>query len=213
MPDGLDVAGLSVADEPAAWAAAGFDVDPDGSCRIGGVRIALVGREHGFGIAGWSLRGLPEGVVDLDGVPTALADEAPGTPGTHPNGVVAIDHVVMMSPHLERTVATLAVIGAEPRRERIGELGGAPVKQVFYRLGDVIVELVGAPDAAGEGPASLWGITYVVQDLDASAAFFGDRTSRVKDAVQPGRRITTLRHRDLDLSVRTALITPQVRGG
>ena len=93
----------------------------------------------------------------------------------------------------------------------MAELNGSAIRQVFHRLGDVIVEVVGSPYAAGDGPSSLWGITFTVQDIDAAAAFFGDRTSRVKDAVQPGRRITTLRHRDLGLSVRTALISAPLR--
>jgi hypothetical protein len=38
-------------------------------------------------------------------------------------------------------------------------------------------------------------------------SFFGDRTSPVKDAVQPGRRITTLRHREFGLSVPSAMIS------
>jgi len=121
--------------------------------------------------------------------------------------VTSIDHVVLLSPDLERTKVALKAIGLEPRRERDGELGGAAIKQVFYRFGDVIVEVIGSPDNVGDRPSTLWGITYVVEDIDTSAVFFGDRTSSVKDAVQPGRRITTLRHRDLDLSVRTALIS------
>lgn len=71
----------------------------------------------------------------------------------------------------------------------------------------MIVEVVGAPGTAGDGPSTLWGITYVVADIDATAAFFGERTGPVKDAVQPGRRITTLRHHDLGISVRTAFIS------
>ena len=94
-----------------------------------------------------------------------------------------------------------------PRRERDGELGGRPIRQIFFRFGEVIVEVVGSPDTASEGPSTLWGITYVVADIDATASFFGDRTAPVKDAVQPGRRITTLRHHELGMSVRTALIS------
>ena len=82
-----------------------------------------------------------------------------------------------------------------PRRERDAELGGRPIRQIFFRFGEVIIEVVGSPDTAGEGPSTLWGITYVVADIDVTAAFFGDRATPVKDAVQPGRRITTLRHR------------------
>ncbi|MGO4258104.1 VOC family protein [Marmoricola sp. RAF53] len=208
---------LVVADDPSAWTAAGFTVDPDGVCRIGTVRVRLVGRVRGKGIVAWSLRGAGalDGALDgdLDGIPTTLSDAPPATPATHPNGVTLIDHVVLLSPDLARTVAVLRAVGLEPRRERDGELGGAAVRQVFYRMGEVILEVVGSPDTSGDGPASLWGLTHTVADIDATAARLGDRTSPVKDAVQPGRRITTLRHRELDLSVRTALISPDPRHG
>ena len=66
----------------------------------------------------------------------------------------------------------------QPRRERDGELGGQPIRQVFFRLGEVIVEVVGSPTTAAEGPSSLWGITYVVADIDGTVAFFGDTPRR-----------------------------------
>ncbi len=206
-PGAVGVDELLVADEPHAWTSAGFDVDPDGTCRIGGVRVRLVGRDRGFGIVGWSLRGLEPTDGLLDGVPTTRSEHGPATPGTHPNGVVAIDHVVLLSPDVSRTVGAFVDLGVEPRRERAGELGGQPIRQVFFRLGEVIVEVVGSPETATEGPASLWGITYVVADIEASAAYLGAHAGRVKDAVQPGRRIATVRHRELGLSVRTALIS------
>jgi hypothetical protein len=199
---------IQIADPPDAWTGAGFGVDADGICRVGDVRIRLIGRDRGSGILGWSLRGLPaDARADLDGVPTAASHTDPAPPADHPNGVTAIDHVVLFSPDLGRTVAALSAIGVSPRRERDGELGGQPIRQIFFRLGATIVEAVGSPDAAGEGPSALWGITYTVADIDATASFFGDRTAPVKDAVQPGRRITTVRHRDLGMSVRTAMIS------
>ena len=127
------------------------------------------------------------------------------------NGVTAIDHVVLLSPDLDRTVKSLAAVGVEPRRERNGELGGRPIRQIFFRFGEVIIEAVGSPGTASEGPPTLWGFTYVVADIDATALFFGDHTTPVKDAVQPGRRITTLRHHDFGMSVRTALISAPIR--
>ena len=163
----------------------------------------------GSGIVGWSLRGLSEDGA-LDGIPTARSDAGPAAPAEHPNGVTAIDHVVLLSPHLDRTVAALTTAGAPPRRERDGELGGRPMRQVFFRFGEVIVEVVGSPTATGEGPSALWGLTYTVTDIDETAAFYGDRTAPVKAAVQPGRRITTLRTRDLGMSVRTAMISPPI---
>ena len=138
---------------------------------------------------------------------------AAATPARHANGVTAIDHIVLLSPDLGRTAESLAAAGVRPRREREGELGGQPIRQIFFRLGEVIVEVVGAPHTAGDGPSTLWGMTYVVDDVGATAESFGDRTSPVKDAVQPGRRITTLRHREFGMSVRTALISPHILGG
>jgi hypothetical protein len=213
----VTVAEFEVADPADAWTRAGFSVDSDAGCRIGGVGIRLVGRgrgaaqaatsDTGTGILGWSLRGLPLGLLDLDGVPTRGSDAAAVAPATHPNGVVAIDHVVLLSPDPGRTVESLAAVGVAPRRERNGELGGRPIRQIFFRFGEVIVEVVGPPKTTGEGPSSLWGITYVVADVDATASFFGDRTSPLKEAVQPGRRITTLRHREFGMSVRSAMIS------
>lgn len=232
----LTVDEIHVADAPDAWARAGFTVDSAGDaapcCRVGGVRIRLVGSHHGSGIVGWSLGGLPAGFSgELDGIATARSDDcgaatastptevnpaAPAStsthapraaPAEHSNGVTAIDHVVLLSPDPDRTVAAMEALGEHPRRERRGELGGQPIRQIFFRFGEVIVEVVGAPAAAGDGPSTLWGITYVTADIDATAAFFGERTTPVKSAVQPGRRITTVRHRELDISVRTAMIS------
>ncbi len=202
---------FQIADPGDAWEAAGFTVDPDGVCRIGDMRVRLLGNSSGTGILGWTLRGVPDGAVD--GIPTVRSDSDPAMPAVHANGVTSIDHVVLLSPNLARTVASLAAVGLQPRRERDAELGGQPMRQIFFRLGSVILEVVGAPDAADDGPSSLWGITYVVADIDATASFFGDRALAVKDAVQPGRRITTLRHRDLGMSVRTAMISPPILGG
>lgn len=71
-------------------------------------------------------------------------------------------------------------------------------------LGPCLLELGGpAP-----GDARLWGLTLAVEDLDAAAALLGDRLGHVKDAVQPGRRIATVR-REAGLSVPVALMTPR----
>jgi hypothetical protein len=202
-----------VADPVDAWQRAGFVVDDESVCRVGGVDIRLIGSHRGTGIVGWSLGGLPDGSVDdVDGVPTTASIGAASSPAQHPNGVVAIDHVVLMSPDLTRTVEALATIGVHRRRTRDAELGGRRIRQVFFRMGEVIVEVVGSPAAMSEGPAALWGITYTVADIDATASFFGARTAPVKDAVQPGRRITTLRHHEFGMSVRTAMISVPILG-
>lgn len=212
-PATIGIDELYVADPADAWTQAGFTVD-GGVCHIGRVRIRLVGRGRGTGTVGWSLRGLPPdgSLEDLDGIPTTRSDTDPAAPATHANGVTAIDHIVVLSPDLDRTVASLAAIGVKPRRQRDGELGGRPMRQIFFRFGEVIVEVVGSPEATGGSASTLWGITYVVSDIDATAVFFGDRASPVKDAVQPGRRITTLRHQRLGMSIRTAMISEPILG-
>lgn len=206
----VTVDAFEVADTADSWTAAGFSVDPDDVCRIGAVRVRLVGRDRGKGIVGWSLGGLPSD-APLDGIPTTRSDTPATAPAVHANGAISIDHVVLLSPDLNRTVASLAAVDVHPRRERDGQLGGRPMRQIFFRLGEVILEVVGSPEATGDGPSTLWGLTYVAQDLDATAAFFGDRTAPVKPAVQPGRRITTLRHQEFGMSVRTAMISGHVR--
>jgi len=210
----LTIDELRVADEPSSWASAGFTVKDD-LCRVGSVRVRLLGRTAGKGVVGWSLRGVPESSYDevaahgLDGMPTTVSTAPPCEPAEHAIGATHLDHVVLMSPDLDRTRAVLGDLGLEERRAREAEIKGAPMRQVFYRLGEVVLELVGSPDAHGQGPAHVWGLTHCVSDLDAAAALLGDRAGRVKDAVQPGRRITTLRTRDLGISVATALMSPR----
>jgi hypothetical protein len=82
------------------------------------------------------------------------------------------------------------------------------MKQVFFRLGEVILELVGQPEATGDGPPGFFGLAITVDDLDALAGQLGDRLGTIKDAVQEGRRIATLRHRDIGMSVATAFMSP-----
>lgn len=208
---GVSIDELVVADPPAAWRAAGFTVEGD-LCRIGAVRVRLVGRDPGTGVVGWSLRGIrKEGLAAgaLDGLPTTVSTAPAVDPAEHPLGVTFLDHVVLASPDLARTVAALEAVGLDVRRVRDTTLGGAPMRQIFFRLGEVVLELIGSPEATGAGPATVWGLTHTVPDIDAAARLLGEHTGRVKAAVQPGRRITTVRHEALDISVATALITPR----
>ena len=210
---GVTIDEILVGDPREAWEAAGFSVDDDGTCRIGTVRVRLVGRDGGKRILGWSLRDAPPArLADglLDGLPTtgSEADPAERRPSTA-NGATHIDHVVLLSPDLARTTAALGALGVEPRGERDTDTYGAPMRQVFFRLGEVILELVGQPDTTGEGDPGFFGLAITVADLDAVAGQLGDHLGSVKDAVQEGRRIATLRHRDLGMSVATALMSPE----
>lgn len=201
---------LTVADTPAAWAALGFAVDGD-SCVLGGVRVRLAGPETGERLVGWSLREVAG--AELDGLATVSSDRPPpaGAP-THPNGIVAIDHVVAMTPALERTVAALESAGLDLRRIREEPTPAGAPRQAFFRLGATILEVVQEPPeaierAGGDHPAFFWGLALIAPDLDATVAALGDRVGEVRAAVQPGRRIATLR-RSAGLVLPVALMTP-----
>lgn len=199
---------LVTGDEPEAWASAGFSVDGD-EVVVGGVRILCTG--DGGGNDRWRLRADDPVPAAVDGIATSTTDLDPPAPVAHPNGVVAFDHVVLRSPDLERTTDALASIGLDLRRTRDVDLGEHAVQQRFFRMGEVILELVGPPVPAGDGPCRIWGYALVSDDIDASAAHLGDRCSAPKQAVQPGRRIATVRTRELGIGPTIALMTPHVR--
>ena len=54
------------------------------------------------------------------------------------------------------------------------------------------------------------GISFLVADLDATAAFLGDLLGTPRDAVQPGRRIATL-GREAGLGPAIAFMSPDTR--
>jgi hypothetical protein len=198
---------LFVGDEPAAWAAAGFTVDDDGTCRIGTVRIELAGREAGKGMRRWSLRDV-DPLEEIDGIRTLAGDEPPADGAVHPNGVQRIDHVVLASGDGERTAAAITkATGLEVLRLRESGTYGAPMQQRFFRLGEVLLELI-SPAEAIEAPTRFYGLALDVDDIDALPGHYGEHVGAIKDAVQPGRRIATLRHKDLDLSVAIAFMSP-----
>jgi catechol 2,3-dioxygenase-like lactoylglutathione lyase family enzyme len=210
MGPSLALDGLLVADPPDSWRAAGFHVEGD-LCVAGAVRVRLVGPRAQRGIVGWSVRGAA--AFDLDGLPTtASADPPPAAAPEHPNGVVSIDHVVAFTPDLDRTVARLRASGLDLRRVREEPTPGGAPRQAFFRMGEVILEVVQAPEGtriAGDraGPARLWGISFLVEDLDRTAAKLGDLLGEPRAAVQPGRRIATLR-KEAGLGPAIAFMTP-----
>lgn len=191
---------IRLAADPANWVSAGFSVS-DGRCAVGAVELEFVAGEEG--IVDWALTDVK--TAGIDGLPTRRAD--PGDePAQHENGVVAIDHVVVATPALERTVAAFEQAGVGLRRIREGETGMGRYRQAFFRLGEPILEVVETADADRAEPARFWGITFATEDLDAAAALLGDKLGGVKDAVQRGRRIATVR-KEAGLGPPVALIS------
>lgn len=201
---------LVVADVPEAWRACGFAVEGD-VCVVGEVRIRFAPEAGRRGLSGWSLRGVES--TELDGL-TATHSRQPlpeGAPA-HPNGVTALDHVVAISSDLDRTIAALEGAGLDLRRVREEPTPAGAPRQAFFRLGQAILEVVQEPAeaterAGGDRPAFFWGLAFATPDLDATVAHLGDKASEARAAVQPGRRIATLR-RSAGLSLPVALMTP-----
>lgn len=179
----------------------------DGACRVGTVTLQL-GASGDGGIAAWALRGVAGG--SLDGLATVASDAPAREPApAHPNGAIAVDHVVVTTPDLERTLAALEAAGLELRRVR--DAGGG-ARQAFYRLGEAVLEVVGPARPAGDAPAAFWGLALAVDDLDAACARIGALAGAPRDAVQPGRRIATI-HRAAGLGTALALLSPAAPGG
>lgn len=202
---------LTVADEPSAWSALGFEVEGR-TCTIGEVRVRLAGADApGSGLAAWSLRGVGE--TELDGLPTSRLDrEPPDGSAPHPNGVTAVDHVVAITPALDRTVRSLEAAGLDLRRIREEPTPAGAPRQAFFRLGAVVLEVVQEPaevveERGAERPAFFWGIALVAPDLERTVDHLGDRVGAIRPAVQPGRRIATLK-RSAGLALPVALMTP-----
>ena len=202
---------MTIADEPGAWSATGFKVD-GGICELGNVRLHLAGRDAGKGLVAWSLRDVAG--ADLDGLRTTVSDRPPAEdPIMHPNGVTGIDHVVVLTPVLERTTALLQRAGLDLRRIREEPTPAGAPRQAFFRLGDVILEVIQEPEEAiakaggADRPAFLWGVALIAPDLEATVARLGEHVGEIRTAIQPGRRIATLR-RSAGLGLPVAVMTP-----
>lgn len=195
------IAGLRIAADPAAWRAFGVPLDDAGRLAVGGITLAVSPPAEETGLTGWAWRGVPAD-ADLDGIP--LTDEAGGAPeDPGPLALEAVDHVVVATGDLDRTVAAFDGAGLDRRRVR----DAGQMRQAFYLAGAALVEVV-APAEADGSPARLWGITFVSGDLDGAADACGPLLGEIRDAVQPGRRIATAR-REAGLGVPVALMTPR----
>ncbi|HEX8645648.1 MAG TPA: VOC family protein [Thermoleophilaceae bacterium] len=205
----VTIESITVADPPEAWRACGFDVQ-GATCRVGTIDVHLAGA--GRGLAGIALRGAA--ADDLDGLPATRADttEPPAPAPEHPNGVTKIDHVVAFTPDRARTASKLEAAGLDLRRLRDEPTPAGGGFQAFFRLGEAILEVVEVPPDSPkplppDAPARLWGLAFLVASLDRTRAALGDRLGEPRPAVQPGRRIATLR-REAGLSFGCAFMTP-----
>ena len=186
---------IVVADSPDSWRAGGFFV-VDGRCQIGHV-VVRFDESLGKGVTSWSFDSAAGG-GDVDGLVTNVTPGAntlgAHAPGEHANGAEIIDHIVVLTPDLPRTLAALDAFGLRLLNSRDTESYGAPMRQAFCKSGEVILEIVGpqTPDPSGK-PARFFGLAVTVTSLDDAAHMLGEKLGTVKPAVQQGRSIATLR--------------------
>lgn len=202
-PTGPMIEEIVIGDPPEAWKRAGFDVASDATVCVGALRLRLTGTPGapGRGIESWTLCGARQVVDDeIDGLPTVVVTHEAGgaTCPPHPNGATRVDHVVVTTPDLGRTRSAFERRGFDVRRVRDAQAGERAVRQVFFRAGEVLVEVVGPPEPpegaeAAACPARFWGLALRSADLDATKALLGEALQGPENAVQPGRRIATLR--------------------
>jgi hypothetical protein len=196
-----ELAELTIADPPSRWEALGFAVE-GGNLDIGGVRIRL--GEPGHGITSWSVRRI-NALGSVDGLPTLMPRMLRPPPfATHPNGATGLDHVVVATPDFARTADALQRVGMPLRRTR--EAHG-DTRQGFRRVGPAILELVDSPQLVGDH-ARFWGLAFVVISLEELAERLGEHLGEVRQAVQPGRRIASLRD-SAGLTPAVAFMSPE----
>ncbi len=197
---------LTVAGDPEIWRSLGLTVGADGVIPLfgTGLKITEPSTPGEPGITGWALSGV-EPVVAIAGLSADVVEAGPPVFAEHALGAVELDHVVIMTSSLEAVSAAVAeATGCELKRTR--ELG--IITQGFHRIGSggLIVEIVQHPDF-DRGEAEFWGLVINVDDLDAACELLGpERVSEPKDAVQPGRRIATIRS-EVGLGTAVALMS------
>jgi hypothetical protein len=185
---------LTIGGDRHRWQSLGLTVSSDGLVPFLFTSLRIV--DGAPGVQGWTLSGIDPAIDDIDGLATTVIEASPPTIGQHANGAIELDHVVVLTGSLERTCGAIADATGAPLK-RVRELGDS--RQGFHRIGSggVIVEVVERREV-GDDPARFWGVVINVSDLDAAVDSAVDGTGRAlvgpaKDAVQPGRRIATVR--------------------
>ena len=204
------LAEISLTVDPAPWRALGLDVLDVDTTQVGLVRLRFGAAADALGVA--MLDGSADVPATIDGVAAYAAEVPDDEPPAHSLGALRIDHVVIGTPDLARTVGAFeAALRVPVRRVRTEPTGsGARLHQAFFRLGEAVLEIVGPPEvdpARADDPARLSGLVLTVTDIDDACRRLGERVvAPPKDAVQRGRRIATVR-RDAGLGWPVALIS------
>lgn len=124
-----------------------------------------------------------------------LAEERPKSVATDVAPIDGLDHVVITTEDSDRAAALFgARLGLDLALDRSHHDWG---QLMFFRCGDLIVEVVRRPVACGDAAHDrLWGLSWRVADIDATRARLiaaGLDVSEVRNGRKPGTRIMTVR--------------------
>jgi len=134
------------------------------------------------------------------GVPISLIEGAPKAVATvSASGAAAVsglDHIVIRTPDPERSVGLYAGrLGLSLRLDRSEPSWGA--RLLFFRCGDLVIEVAHDLKAgAGDGPDTLWGLSWRVPDIAAAHARLenaGVGVSEIRLGRRPGTKVFTVR--------------------
>jgi catechol 2,3-dioxygenase-like lactoylglutathione lyase family enzyme len=124
--------------------------------------------------------------------------------------ITAMDHVVVATADPERAAALYgARLGLDMALDRSHPDWG---RLMFFRCGDLIVEVVHRPGKDTEATDKLWGMSWRVADADATRERLlgaGIDVSEVRAGRKPGTRVLTVRNGTC--GVPTLLVEPSLR--
>jgi catechol 2,3-dioxygenase-like lactoylglutathione lyase family enzyme len=124
-----------------------------------------------------------------------LSSERPLSAAMTASPVLGLDHVVITTEDPERAAALYgARLGLDMALDRSHQDWG---QLMFFRCGDLIVEVVKRPVAGGDQTRDkLWGLSWRVADIDAARARLTDaglETSEIRLGRKPGTRVMNVR--------------------
>jgi catechol 2,3-dioxygenase-like lactoylglutathione lyase family enzyme len=141
-----------------------------------------------------------------------LARARPHSAAISPAPILGLDHVVISTEDPERAAALYgARLGLDMALDRSHQDWG---QLMFFRCGDLIVEVVKRPVAGGDQTHDkLWGLSWRVADIDATRARLvaaGVGVSEVRAGRKPGTRVMSVR--DGTCGVHTLVLERTARG-
>ena len=208
---------LTIGETAETWSSAGFEVMelPNGSpgCQLGSVQIQFdaTGAQGILSAVVFGLHGMIDSLqFDTENGLSPTHNNA-HLPSIHPNGVSRIDHLVVTTTDCDRTTDAFEANGILPRRVRTFGDDGSKMRQTFFWLGDVILELVGPHASEDKGQTKFWGLALISDDLRTTADYLGSRCTPIKPAVQSGRKITTIKTREIGITTPLAVMSPHTK--